>query len=119
MTSHRVMCLSAILTALLLPINLYGQTNITFFAISDAHIGNRSDSNPDEGNNIALVLEMNGLPGTAYPAGVGGIVDVPRGVLHMGDMIDRVYYNGPPDQWNTFVSIYGTDGTDGMLNYPL
>lgn len=114
-----MMLLCAVLAGLLWPVGLYGQTDITFFAIGDTHIGWRSDANPDEGNNLALLAELNALPGTAYPGQIGGIVDVPLGVLHVGDMIDRVFYIGPPDQWNDFVNIYGTDGTDGMLNYPL
>jgi len=60
--------------------------DVTFFSVSDSHY----EATPEENSlKRAAVDRMNALPGIAYPAGLGSEpVDVPRGVLALGDLID-------------------------------
>jgi cytolysin (calcineurin-like family phosphatase) len=60
---------------------------------------------------------MNALPGTPYPPalGGGGAVARPRAVLVAGDLTDH----GLPGEWRQFAVLYGRDGTDGLLHYPV
>ena len=87
--------------------------DLTFFAVSDTHYG----LGGAEGvRTIPLLVDkMNDLPGTAYPAGLGGKVSKPRGVLHMGDITT----DGKKEQWEAWVKDYGLTGSDGRLAYPV
>ncbi len=81
-------------------------TDITFFAASDTHYG-RVFGNAYDSLRIVTVANLNALPGTLYPAALGGgPVAVPRGVVMPGDLIDRPYatrwkhpYSGPMEPW--------------------
>jgi cytolysin (calcineurin-like family phosphatase) len=84
---------------------------ITFFVASDSHFGARGM----EEVNRRLVEQMNGLPGTAYPPEVGGLVETPRGVLFTGDTTD----NGHLEEFATFERFYGLTGREGLLRYPV
>ena len=74
--------------------------------------------------NAALVRQLNELPGTAFPDEVGGVVPVPGGVIHAGDIVD----NGDkgPDKHATaetefaaFTADWGLNGGDGKLRWPV
>jgi cytolysin (calcineurin-like family phosphatase) len=65
--------------------------------------------------NRSMVDQMNHLPGTPYPAEVGGVVDAPRGVLFTGDTTD----NGTLEEFAEFEAVYGLSGRDGLLRYPV
>jgi len=86
--------------------------DLTFFVVSDTHYGlsPRGDETVPQ-----LVDKMNALPGTPYPAGLGGTVGAPRGVIHIGDITN----DGKAANWEKFVRDYGLDGTDGRLKYPV
>ncbi len=61
-------------------------TNVlTFFVASDLHYGW-----PINGSNVLqrkFIEAMNATPGIPYPESVGGSVNIPRGVLLLGDLI--------------------------------
>jgi len=71
---------------------------VTFFVGGDSHLGARGM----EPLNRSIVEQMNALPGTDYPATMGGQVGVPRGLLFMGDMTDA----GLDEEWRTFETVY-------------
>lgn len=84
---------------------------ITFFVASDSHFGAPGMTEA----NRSLIQQMNDLPGTEYPAEIGGRVDTPRGVLVTGDTTD----NGLLEEFAEFESFYGRTGKDGLLRYPV
>jgi hypothetical protein len=84
---------------------------LTFFVASDSHFGARGMSEA----NRALVEQMNALPGTTYPPEIGGMVELPRGVLFTGDTTD----NGLLEEFAEFEAVYGLNGQDGLLRYPI
>lgn len=87
--------------------------DLTFFVVSDTHYGLTEVG--DETVPL-LVDKMNRLPGTGYPASLGGgTVGVPRGVLHIGDVTD----NGKEKPWKMFVRDYGLTGKEGRLAFPV
>ena len=93
---------------------------VTFFVTSDSHYV--SSKNLDRiGRNKATIERMNALPGTPWPAKLGGgTVGKPRGVLVLGDLIDDGDKRGEtPTQWRHFEKQFGLDGTDGLLKYPV
>jgi cytolysin (calcineurin-like family phosphatase) len=57
---------------------------------------------------------MNALPGTPWPAEIGGTVARPHGLLVAGDLTD----GGLPTSWKQFCEEYGRDGRDGRLKFP-
>lgn len=86
---------------------------LTFFVVSDTHYGlsPRGDEEIPK-----LVDKMNKLPGTEFPAAVGGgKVGTPVGVLHIGDETN----GGKKPEWDMFVRDYGLTGKDGKLTYPV
>lgn len=87
--------------------------DLTFFAVSDTHYGlsPRGDEEIPK-----LVEKMNKLPGTEFPAVLGGgKVGTPIGVLHIGDSTQ----SGKKPEWEMFVRDYGLTGKDGKLTYPV
>ncbi len=89
-------------------------TDITFFAASDTHYG-RVFGNAYDSLRIATVANLNALPGTPYPAALGGgPVAVPRGVVMPGDLIDRPYAT----RWKLFQADYGVNG-EGKVKFPV
>ena len=88
------------------------QRDLTFIVVSDTHYG----LSPAGDQTVPLLVEkMNQLPGTLYPAEIGGTVGKPRGVLHIGDITN----NGRKIEWDMFVRDYGLTGSDGKLAYPV
>lgn len=84
---------------------------VTFFVASDSHFGARGMSEL----NRSVVEQMNALPGTDFPAEIGGNVEVPRGVLFTGDATD----NGTLAEFAEFEAVYGRTGEDGLLRFPV
>jgi hypothetical protein len=89
-----------------------GSRDITFYHISDQHYGAK---NFDPAVLRKTIEVMNRLPGTPYPAEIGGTVGVPRGVILTGDLTD----GGQPSQWADFIADWGLSGTEGRLRFPL
>jgi len=86
-------------------------STITFFVASDSHFGYKGMS---EANRI-VVEQLNAMPGTPYPAEIGGTVDTPRGVLFTGDTTD----DGTLEEFAEFEQVYGLTGKDGLLRFPV
>ena len=67
----------------------------TIFVVSDTHFNDNGIVPEFSPANRAVIEALNGLPGHAYPPGIGGVVSTPRGVLVLGDLTD----GGKPVQW--------------------
>ncbi len=105
--------------------------DVAFFLISDTHFLARKDEPAKiDDRSITtcrgLIDTLNSLPGTKIPEHVGGgIVTVPRGVIHAGDLIDSADKNGGPHpqmietEWSAFVEECGLKGTEGRLKFPI
>jgi hypothetical protein len=98
---------------------------LTFFAASDTHFGHDVGNATSFEKNTWAIREMNALPrnGT-WPASLGGgPVGEPFGVTVSGDLLDGgMNPSSDPDgcaQWANFTALYGFDGTDGLLRYPV
>lgn len=86
--------------------------DITFFASSDSHYG---VSDTIVSSNRATIDVMNSIPGTEYPASVGGgIVYTPRGLILTGDLTN----SGAASEWEQFTTDYGVNG-EGYVIYPV
>jgi len=83
----------------------------TCFVLSDSHYGTGSRDTTQK-----LIEQINGITGTALPDGAGGgTIENPTGVIHPGDMTDH----GSDSEWDAVMADFGTDGTDGLLDYPV
>jgi hypothetical protein len=109
-TAIVVLAAAAFATAVRLPA-LPEPAAFTFFVASDSHFG---AERMDEVNRD-LVSQLNELPGTEYPPALGGQVETPRGLLFLGDATD----NGHLDEFAQFEKVYGRDGRDGLLRFPV
>jgi cytolysin (calcineurin-like family phosphatase) len=104
---------------------------LSFFVISDTHLHARKDDpgvmEPESvALNDRLIDTLNRLPGQPLPNELGGgEVGVPRGVIHLGDMVDSgdkggsLYNQMTETEWKHFTDRFGLTGTDGRLRYPL
>ncbi len=103
----------ALAAAVLLPARLAAgrPPTITLFVASDSHLGARGMSDL----NRVIVDQMNALPGTEYPPGIGGRVEPPRGVLFTGDTTDT----GDLGEFAEFERLFGLTGRDGLLRFPV
>jgi hypothetical protein len=98
---------------LLITLSSHGvERDVTFFHISDQHYDDESE-NPDA--LVPTINAMNALPGTGFPARIGGIVDRPRGVILTGDLTN----DGMPLEWDRFLSHWGLTGKEGILEFPV
>ena len=98
-------------------------TDVTFLISSDTHYG-LDQWSTNEALNKECIDRMNAIPGTSYPAEIGGKVDTPRGVVVTGDLTD----SGTWDNWfgygllwfyrDGFVDDYGVNG-DKRVDYPV
>jgi hypothetical protein len=100
---------------------------LSWFSASDTHLGH--DPALPNGTvvtsftkNVWAISEMNGLPGTVWPAALGGgPVAAPAGVTVSGDLIDAGDAPGTAVngclQWANFTALYGLKGGDGLLKY--
>ncbi len=68
---------------------------VTFFVVADTHFNDNGIVPEFSPGNRAVIEALNGLPGQAYPSGLGGVVAAPRGVLVLGDLTD----GGKSVQW--------------------
>lgn len=107
------------------------KVDVAFFVVGDTHYLAAKDDpqklDPRSGpTNARLVDHLNRLPGTAIPEKAGGgAVLMPRGVIHVGDLIDSGDKNAEPflkmqqREWDAFAEDYGLTGKDGRLKYPV
>ncbi len=101
------------------------RAGFTFFLTGDTHYG-LDLFYDNEPHNKATIDAMNALPGTPFPAALGGVVDVPRGVLVAGDVTDTAdtpfnFYGihvSPALERDGFNDDYAVDGS-GRLQYPV
>jgi hypothetical protein len=100
------------------------QRNLTFIVTSDVHYD--AFENEDRNDRIRDTLRhMNTITKITWPEKLsGGLIQRPRGVLVLGDVIDdgdRIYQgkHQTPRQWLLFQADFGLDGKDGLLNYPV
>lgn len=105
--------------------------SLSFFVIGDTHylanIEKRDELDPvSAATNAALTETLNRLRGTAIPeAARAGNVGEPRGVIHVGDLIDSGDKNGAKydemqqTEVRAWLSAYGLNGEGGALKYPV
>jgi hypothetical protein len=101
---------------------------LSWFSASDTHLGHDAGEGANRTTsytkNVWAITEMNALPGSGAqwpPALGGGPILAPAGVTVSGDLIDggvnpASSYDGCA-QWVNFTSLYGLNGTDGLLRY--
>jgi len=112
-----LLALAAVGAAALVFVTFSGRParDITFFLTSDTHYGMSSAADEADGRTVEA---MNRLPGTAYPAEIGGAVGATLGVAVLGDLVSNA---GAPDglaQWHRFSADFGVAG-EGRLRYPV
>ena len=103
----------------------------SFFVLGDTHYLASKDQ-PDAldaasaATNTGLIKTLNGLRGAAIPeASRAGNVGEPRGVIHVGDLIDSGDKNGgvfpamQQTELNAWLADYGLRGEGGALKYPV
>ncbi len=102
----------------------------SFFLVGDTHYCANKE-NPKEmleksaAVNGRLLDWLNRLPGTEIPVQAGGgVVPIPRGVLHAGDFIDngdkgKAMVGMVETELAAFVQDYGLNGGDGRLKWPV
>lgn len=88
-----------------------GGMELFFLVTADTHFGHHGMADV----NKAAIAAMNTIEGRVLPGGVGGIVGKPQGLLAAGDLTE----DGREEQWAEFVEHYGSDGTDGLLTFPV
>jgi DUF1680 family protein len=100
------------------------QRDLTFVVTSDVHYD--AFENEDRNDRVRDTLtQMNEITDIAWPEELGGgLIQRPRGVLVLGDVIDdgdRVLQgkHQTPRQWRLFEADFGLDGGDGLLDYPV
>jgi len=90
--------------------------DVTFLATSDSQCVATADAEHNL-RNQATIREMNELPNRRWPAQFGaGLISKPRGVVVLGDLVERA---GREGEWGRFAADFGLDGTDGLLKYPV
>ena len=94
--------------------------DVTFIVTSDSHYASFRNLDRND-RNKASIERMNTITGVEWPGKLGGgRISSPRGVLVLGDLIDDGDRRDETSvQWRNFVKQFGSDGTDGMLKYPV
>ena len=104
---------------------------LAFFVISDTHVlARRDDPARIDADRLALndrlIDTLNELPGQRLPSHIGGgRVAEPKGVIHLGDMVDSGDKLGgdhermTDTEWQAYAARYGVTGTEGRLRYPI
>jgi cytolysin (calcineurin-like family phosphatase) len=100
-----------------------GGMDLTFLVTADTHAGYAGKiALPDHPGGVGVedvhqvvIATMNDIAGTPFPAGLGGVVGKPRGVLIAGDLTE----NGQAAQWARFEAMYGLTGAEGWLRHPV
>ena len=98
--------------------------DVTFLVTSDVHYD--AFENEDRNDRVRDTLHaMNGVTNLAWPEELGGgLVQSPRAVLVLGDVIDDGDRkldgrHQTPVQFGFFEKDFGLDGTDGLLKFPV
>jgi hypothetical protein len=103
----------------------------SFFVISDTHYLAQRDqptklTADSRDVNDRLIETLNGLPGQTLPAALGGgDVGEPRGVIHLGDVVDTgdkfggVHEQMTDTEWKHYVEQFGLTGREGKLRFPI
>jgi hypothetical protein len=103
----------------------------SFFVVGDTHYLADQEhpammTENSAGINSRLVDTLNRLPGTMIPTeSGGGSVRAPRGVIHVGDLIDTGDKTGATHvrmqetELAAYVADFGLTGRDGRLRYPV
>ncbi len=104
---------------------------VAFFVISDTHyLADRERPTRLTAGSAAvnerLVETLNELPGSAIPQEIGGgRVSRPRGVLHLGDIVDtgdklgNIHAQMTDTEWKHYVEQVGLTGKEGKLRWPV
>lgn len=102
----------------------------SFFVVGDTHYC-ADEAQPDRmlphslAVNRRLIGWLNRLPGTALPAALGGgMLPVPQGVLHAGDLVENGDKGQPKlamadVEMKAFTGDWGLNGGDGLLKWPV
>ena len=94
-------------------------SDVTFVSYSDIHYGATDGGKAPPKVRSETVDAINALPGTPYPPAIGGTVDVPRGVIMQGDLInDGALADRYPVQWADFLADFGVHG-EGRCRFPV
>ncbi len=99
---------------------------VTFLVAADTHFGfgRPADVDPavDRSRPVGvervhdlMARQMKAMAGRPWPAGLGGRVAPPRGLVVAGDLTE----DGALTQWNRFLAWYGERGDDRNLGIPL
>jgi cytolysin (calcineurin-like family phosphatase) len=93
---------------------------ITFIVTSDSHYVSAKNLERIDRNKVTIE-RMNAITSVNWPEKLGGgVIDKPRGVLALGDLIDDGDMRDQTKiQWRHFVDQFGLNGTDGVLKYPV
>jgi hypothetical protein len=93
--------------------------DITFYSYSDIHYGADNQGKSPPKVTSSMVEVINTLPGTAYPASVGGTVDKPRAIVMQGDLInDGAVVEKYPTEWANYIADFGVNG-EGRCKFPV
>jgi len=84
------------------------RADITIFVISDTHYGAVADTTEQ-----LQLRAVRSLPGTLYPASIGGVVATPDAVFVLGDLVEEA---ATPYQ---FFSDYSGNGCTGGVPWPV
>ena len=96
--------------------------NVTFISTSDSHF-KAFESKGWNACNRETIEEINRVTKEPWPEKLGGgKIDIPRGVVLLGDCIDdgdKVVggKDYTAEQFKAFVAHFGLDGTDGLLKF--
>jgi hypothetical protein len=89
--------------------------DLTWFAFSDCHYG----SGEPPRTTHEKVEWINSLPGSAFPAGIEGVVGKPRAVIMSGDLIDHGADAAKyPAEWASYLAEFGVNG-EGKCKFPV
>lgn len=96
-----------------------GDFDLTFFALSDTHMGAVHHETKAVKTKSKELDYLNELVGTPYPSPLGGTVQTPRGVIMAGDLVDNGGQREKcPKEWNHWVQEFGLSG-DRRCKYPV
>jgi len=94
--------------------------DLTFLLGNDLHMGGLNGAEDADEYYVwakRTVVAANNIAGEAYKSPLTGTVDTPLFMLNSGDTLDNA--NDYPTSMEKYLEYYGTDGTDGLLNYPV
>lgn len=92
------------------------ETAVAFFIISDTHYG---VSETVAAVNQETVRRINNFTGTALPDWMGGhVIQNPRGIVVVGDLVDNGDGEDAPEDWKRFTRDFGVDG-EGLASQPV